>query len=66
MNCTVNLFEDLVPDNEQHPNYKNTKNDQYLIYELNKWADKLFVERDGKKKFIKEFQTEFNSCFWEL
>lgn len=31
--------------------------------ELVRWADG-FPDRDGK--FVKEFQTTFNSCFWEI
>jgi hypothetical protein len=30
---------------------------------LAKWAER-FIDRDGK--FLQEFQTTFNSCFWEL
>jgi hypothetical protein len=30
---------------------------------LTDWA-RGFIDRDGK--FVKEFQTTFNSCFWEL
>ncbi|MBX9837247.1 MAG: hypothetical protein K2X69_02920 [Silvanigrellaceae bacterium] len=32
---------------------------------LNGWASG-FIDRDGKDKFIKEFQSTFNSSFWEL
>lgn len=30
-----------------------------------KWAEG-FVDRDGDGKFVKEFQTTFNSSFWEI
>ncbi|WP_146140698.1 hypothetical protein [Haliangium sp. UPWRP_2] len=61
----MDLFKPLVPTDAQHPNFK-----RFLEYysqetrdELQRWADG-FVDRDGK--FVKEFQTTFNSSFWEL
>ena len=61
----MNLFEKLVDDSKLHKNFK-------LILEvgheqerdvLNNWI-KGFPDRDGK--FVKEFQTTFNSSFWEI
>jgi hypothetical protein len=59
------LFKPLYPDEKLHPNY------QYVLKEklpyardlIKKWAEG-FVDRDHK--FAKEFQTTFNSSFWEL
>jgi hypothetical protein len=61
----MNLFIPIVAEQEQHTNFRN-------IYQLGNgfrcdvlmdWA-KGFQDRDGK--FVKEFQTSFNSSFWEL
>lgn len=62
----MDLFNDLVEEAKLHPNYMATKTDKYKVSVINAWADPSFVERDGKNKFIKEFQTEFNSPLWEL
>ena len=62
----MDLYVDLVEAEKQHYNYINTKSDKYKVNVINGWADEPFVKRDGKDKFIKEFQTEFNSPFWEL
>lgn len=61
----MNLFTPIVPSHRWHPNFSvevrhpNVWNRQVL----NHWAEG-FVDRDGK--FVQEFQTNFNSCFWEL
>ena len=61
----MDLFTPLVSEEAQHPNfrmiarYRNTFNCEVL----NEWA-RGFKDRDGK--FVKEFQTTFDSCFWEL
>ncbi|AXX94981.1 hypothetical protein [Arcobacter ellisii] len=61
----MDLFEKQVSDEKLHPNYisliKHTPEQDRET--LNKWADG-FPDRD--KKFVKEFQTTFNSCFWEI
>lgn len=61
----MNLFEQQVEDNKLHPNFislmeKVPKEDKEV---LNQWIDG-FPDRDGK--FVKEFQTTFNSSFWEI
>lgn len=61
----MNLFEQEVEDEKLHPNYislmKNTpKKDRDI---LNQWV-KGFIDRDNK--LVKEFQTTFNSSFWEI
>ena len=61
----MDLFEPVVAVERFHPNFANcVKNDNsYDRAVLSEWADG-FVDRDGK--FVEEFQTTFNSCFWEL
>lgn len=61
----MDLFTPVVSEGTQHPNfrmitkYPNTFNQDVL----NEWA-RGFKDRDGK--FVKEFQTTFDSSFWEL
>ncbi|OOF46405.1 hypothetical protein [Rodentibacter trehalosifermentans] len=63
----MNLFNLKVPYEQTHPHLKKileTK-DIFKMDVLQDWS-KGFIDRDGKNKFIKEFQTTFNSSFWEL
>ena len=61
----MDLFAPVVSEDAQHANfrmitkYANTFNQDVL----NEWA-RGFKDRDGK--FVKEFQTTFDSSFWEL
>jgi hypothetical protein len=62
----MDLFTPVVSQERQHPNFCHIIKPGY--YELaskvlNNWA-KDFEDRDGK--FVTEFQTTFNSSFWEL
>ena len=66
MPTIVDLFNDIVQEKSQHHNYKAIKNDNYKKNVINLWADDKIIKRDKGDKFIKEFQTEFNSSFWEL
>jgi hypothetical protein len=61
----IDLFKPIVTPDKFHPNFANciARPNQYDNAVLTKWADG-FVDRDGK--FVEEFQTTFNSCFWEL
>lgn len=61
----MDLFEPVVEPAHFHPNFTHALNraTQYDRDVLQSWAEG-FVDRDGK--FIKEFQTTFNSSFWEL
>src|SRR6202044_1322578 len=61
----MDLFSPIVPPERFHQNFANciARPNQYDNALLSKWADG-FVDRDGK--FVEEFQTTFNSCFWEL
>jgi hypothetical protein len=61
----MQLFVPIVDEAQQHPNFRSLlqyKNG-YTFDVLQDWA-RGFVDRDGK--FVHEFQTTFNSSFWEL
>jgi len=63
----IGLFEDIAPKDEHHPNFlalKRPDREEFQRVILG-WADG-FLDRDGKDKFRREFQTTFNSSFWEL
>lgn len=61
----MRLFEPLVDEARQHPNFRNIvrPGNGFALDVLSDWA-RGFVDRDGK--FVEEFQTTFNSAFWEL
>ncbi len=62
----MNLFSDLkIPSDQLSENYKRILHESYsgVRKVINYWAND-FIDRD--KKFVKEFQTTFNSSFWEL
>jgi hypothetical protein len=61
----IDLFTPIVPEAERHPNFKNVMQPVRAAerMELVRWADG-FPDRDNK--FAKEFQTTFNSSFWEI
>ncbi|MGB9067523.1 MAG: hypothetical protein WCC21_03040 [Candidatus Acidiferrales bacterium] len=61
----LDLFTPVVSEAEQHPNFRTILKygNQYNCDVLNNWASG-FKDRDGK--FVKEFQTTFDSSFWEL
>jgi len=61
----MNLFTPMIFEKDFHPNFKsilqNSSQDQMKT--LIAWSEG-FPDRDNK--FIKEFQSTFNSSFWEL
>jgi hypothetical protein len=61
----IDLFTPVVSENAQHPNFRNIHKQPngFNCDVLNDWA-RGFQDRDGK--FVKEFQTTFDSSFWEL
>lgn len=61
----MKLFEPVVEEERQHPNFRNilALGNGFTLDVLNDWAHG-FVDRDGK--FVREFQTTFDSCWWEL
>jgi hypothetical protein len=62
---SIDLFTPLVDESFFHPNFANTISEKSIGVQdvLKEWADG-FVDRDGK--FVREFQTTYNSSFWEL
>lgn len=61
----MDLFTAIVPEDRQHAFFKMMKEEKYQPERdvLSEWAAG-FEDRDGK--FIKEFQTTFESSMWEL
>ncbi len=61
----MKLFDPVVAEARLHPNLRSilSTGNVYNMDVLQDWA-RGFVDRDGK--FIEEFQTTFNSSFWEL
>lgn len=62
---TLDLFTPLVPPDRLHPIFKMILQDHFLPERtvLQDWACG-FHDRDGK--FVQEFQSTFESSFWEL
>ena len=60
----MNLFAPIVAESKMHPNFRNilATGNGYNFDVLHDWA-RGFVDRDGK--FVEEFQTTFNSSFWD-
>lgn len=61
----MDLFTPIIDQSKFHPNFKNVivEPEDYARKVLSQWASG-FIDRDGK--FVREFQTSFNSSFWEL
>src|SRR6516225_6808307 len=61
----MDLFTPIVSEAEQHPNFRtiSKQGNTFNFDVVNEWAIG-FQDRDGK--FVKEFQTTFDSSFWEL
>ncbi|MCM3145397.1 hypothetical protein [Brevibacillus sp. MER 51] len=59
----LDLFTPVVDSQNFHHNFKMIMNDKDLKDVINSW---LIGFEDRDNKFIKEFQTTFNSSFWEL
>lgn len=61
----MNLFQPLVPEEKQHDIFRILMRSEHAPERevLKSWATD-FVDRDGK--FVREFQTTFESSFWEL
>lgn len=61
----MKLFEPIVDEKKRHPNFVAgclpAREPERAL--LNSWAEG-FVDRDGK--FVGEFQTTFNTSFWEI
>jgi hypothetical protein len=61
----MDLFTPIVEEEVQHPNFRTILKypNEFNCDVLNEWM-LGFKDRDGK--FVKEFQTTFDSSFWEL
>ena len=61
----MDLFELVAEEIKLHPNFVNTlaPTAARVRAVLSEWAEG-FQDRDGK--FVYQFQTTYNSCFWEL
>jgi len=61
----LDLFQPLSQDIKLHPHYKTLMTDEYKPVRdvISQWASG-FEDRDSK--LSKEFQTTFNSSFWEI
>ncbi len=61
----MDLFTPQVPVKDFHPNFRRLidKHSAANRAVVEQWANG-FLDRDGK--FVREFQTTFNSGFWEL
>jgi len=61
----MDLFTPVDDPKKLHKNFLNliAEPEDYARNVLLNWAEG-FIDRDGK--FVKEFQTSFNSSFWEL
>jgi glycosaminoglycan attachment site len=62
----MKLFDVIVDKKELHPDFVRCQKDKYKVEVLEEWADDDLIYRDGNNKFVKEFQTTFNSALWEL
>ncbi|WP_210532350.1 hypothetical protein [Pantoea ananatis] len=65
MRFEMDLFELKVSEENLHQNFKNILAPEKEIERtlFQSWAEGFF---DRDKKFVKEFQTTFNSSFWEI
>lgn len=59
------LFDKLYPEDKLHPNFLRVANEELPFAReiIKQWAEG-FLDRDNK--LVKEFQTTFNSSFWEI
>lgn len=65
----TDLFETSLDENKLHPYFKEIKNtpeyaETHKI--INEWSEGIFQRRGEAAKFVNEFQTSFNSSFWEI
>lgn len=66
---SINLFETSLDENKLHPYFKEIKNaPEYAKTHklINEWSEGVFERRGEAAKFINEFQTSFNSTYWEV
>lgn len=61
----LDIFTPIIPEEKLHPNFKvlMAESNQFARDIISSWTEG-FVDRDGK--IIQEFQSTFNSSFWEF
>ena len=63
----MDLLKPLYEQDRLHPHFRTISDGRpgrlYQREELQRWLDG-FPDRDNK--FVREFQTTFNSSFWEI
>ncbi|AMK12803.1 hypothetical protein [Pseudodesulfovibrio indicus] len=61
----LDIFTPIIPEDKLHPNFKvlRAESNRYARNTISSWTEG-FVDRDGK--IIQEFQSTFNSSFWEF
>lgn len=62
----LDILNPVVPEEKLHPNFKSLLRNPYhheTLLTIQEWTQG-FVDRD--RKIVKEFQTTFNSAFWEF
>ncbi|MGG4457199.1 hypothetical protein ABEX29_02735 [Brevibacillus porteri] len=59
----MDIFKPIVKEEQMHPNFKSIMNDRDLKNIVSEWVSG-FQDRDNK--IVREFQTSFNSSFWEF
>lgn len=65
----TDLFETSLDENKLHPYFKEIKSTpEYAETHkvINEWSEGIFERRGEAAKFINEFQTSFNSAYWEI
>ncbi|WP_426370444.1 hypothetical protein [Pseudocolwellia sp. HL-MZ7] len=65
----MDLFTPLVKESRLHPLFKRIiREESYkpTMAVINEWSTGLLGRKQEANKFIKEFQTTFNSSLWEL
>ncbi|HHX8443355.1 hypothetical protein ACNO5M_17370 [Vibrio owensii] len=66
---SIDLFDVAVPEDKLHPLFKQVLTEPSYKKThsiLNSWGQGLLGRKGEATKFLKEFQTTFNSSFWEL
>ena len=65
----MNLFQTRLPNDRLHKSFKQILNDPNCAPVrdvIQAWGAGLLDRRGEQNKFVTEFQTTFNSSFWEL